>query len=301
MNHKQSTPLDYIPRIRQYYQALGYAKPYVWAHFEDVPFCRLEKPLALAKIGIVTTAARIQPGLGGQGPGAGYNAKAKFYQVYADTTRQMPSLSIAHVAYDRLHSPADDPGAYFPLNALVECVKDGVIGAVSDRFYGLPTNRSQKTTMNVDCIDLVAMCQEDGLDGVVLVPNCPVCHQSVSLAARALEENGIPGVVVGCAKDIVEHVGVPRFVFNNFPLGNSAGRPFDLRSQRTIAELALNLLRTATEPRTTVVSPFEWLGDPSWQQDYSNADLLTREEIVRRKAEFDQARLDARKIREAGE
>ncbi len=65
----------------------------------------------------------------------------------------------------------------------------------------------------------------------MLVPNCPVCHQTVSLVARHLEANGIPTVVMGCAKDIVEHAAVPRFLFSDFPLGNSAGKPHDEASQ----------------------------------------------------------------------
>ena len=58
-----------------------------------------------------------------------------------------------------------------------------------------------------------------------------MCHQTVGLAARHLEAHGIPTVIMGCAKDIVEHCGVPRFLWSDFPLGNSAGRPFDVPSQ----------------------------------------------------------------------
>ena len=47
---------------------------------------------------------------------------------------------------------------------------------------------------------------------------------------------------MGCAKDIVEHVGVPRFLFSDFPLGNAAGRPKDKASQKATLELALKLL-----------------------------------------------------------
>ena len=67
----------------------------------------------------------------------------------------------------------------------------------------------------------------------------------MSLAARHLEANGVPAVIMGCAKDIVEHCGVPRFVWSDFPLGNSAGRPFDAESQRQTLELALSLLECA--------------------------------------------------------
>jgi hypothetical protein len=36
----------------------------------------------------------------------------------------------------------------------------------------------------------------------------------VSLVARHLEADGLPTVIMGCAKDIVEHCGVPRFLFS---------------------------------------------------------------------------------------
>ena len=74
-------PIRYIERTRTYYQALGYGAPYEWAHFDDVPFHRLSKPLAQSRVGIVTTAAPYHPDKGDQGPRAPYNAAAKFYSV----------------------------------------------------------------------------------------------------------------------------------------------------------------------------------------------------------------------------
>ena len=87
----------------------------------------------------------------------------------------------------------------------------------------------------------------------------------MSLAARYLEENGIPTVVFGCARDIVEHCGVPRFVFSDFPLGNPTGKPYDLDMQRAVLSLGLDLLVNATVPGTTVVTPYEWSEDDSWK------------------------------------
>jgi D-proline reductase (dithiol) PrdB len=109
----------------------------------------------------------------------------------------------------------------------------------------------------------------------------------VSLVARTLEADGIPTVIMGCAKDIVEHCGVPRFVFSDFPLGNSAGRPFDVESQAFTLELALRVLECAPAARTTVQSPLRWRDDASWKRDFSNLDKLTPEEIAERRKEFD--------------
>jgi D-proline reductase (dithiol) PrdB len=114
-----------------------------------------------------------------------------------------------------------------------------------------------------------------------------VCHQTVSLAARLLEANGIPTVIMGCAKDIVEHCGVPRFLFSDFPLGNSAGRPHDVDSQTLTLELALRVLETAPAARTTVQSPLRWRDDASWKLDYNDLARLTPEDLVERRKEFD--------------
>jgi hypothetical protein len=119
----------------------------------------------------------------------------------------------------------------------------------------------------------------------------------VSLVARHLEANGLPTVIMGCAKDIVEHAGVPRFLFSDFPLGNSAGKPFDVASQAATLELALRVLETAPAARTTVQSPQRWSDDASWKLDYNNLEKLTPEEIAEKRKEFDVVKATIKTIR----
>ena len=120
----------------------------------------------------------------------------------------------------------------------------------------------------------------------------------MSLVARHLEANGIPTVIMGCAKDIVEHAGVPRFLFSDFPLGNSAGKPFDGESQAATLELALRVLATAPAARTTVQSPQRWSDDAAWKLDYNNLDKLTPEELEEKRKEFDQVKATIKTIQE---
>jgi D-proline reductase (dithiol) PrdB len=291
-------PIPYLPRIREYYRALGYGVPYEWAHYAEVPFHALNTPLSQSRIALITTAAPYQPGKGDQGPGAPYNAKAKFYGVYSGDTAQDHDLRISHIAIDRKHTTAEDSATYFPLTGLRQRASAGRIGSVAARFHGAPTNRSHRVTLKIDCPEIVARCKADGVDAAILIPNCPVCHQTVSLAARMLEENGISTIVMGCAKDIVEYVGVPRFLFSDFPLGNAAGRPKDPGSQAFTLDLALSLLETALAPRTTVQSPLTWSANPDWKLDYCNIEHLTPEEVARRRAEFDNGKTQAKSVRE---
>ena len=87
----------------------------------------------------------------------------------------------------------------------------------------------------------------------------------MSLVARHLEANGIPTVVVATARDIVEHCGVARLLHVDFPLGNPCGEPGNVAQQRAILEHAMQLLETATGPRTTVQAPFTWSKGAAWK------------------------------------
>lgn len=102
----------------------------------------------------------------------------------------------------------------------------------------------------------------------------------MSLAARFLEERGIPTVIIGSARDIVEQCGVPRFLFNDLPLGNPIGKPYDPDMQRANVATALDLLEKAWAPRTTVQTSFAWDHD-AWRTNYMRVDESNRETLRR--------------------
>jgi D-proline reductase (dithiol) PrdB len=246
---------------------------------------------------LLTTASPFDPAKGNQEPRAPYNAQAKFYQVYAGATDTDHDLRIVHVAIDRQHSPMSDPNSWFPLPILRRAVCEARVGMLTEYFLGVPTNRSQRHTIEVDCPDILKRCQQDKTDVAVLVANCPVCHQTLSLVARYLEANGISTVLMGCAKDIPEYCGVPRFVFSDFPLGNAAGKPHDLASQQQTIELALHLLESAFAPRTTVQSAQRWSEDHQWKLDYCNPVRTDAHELERLRAQADQAREEVARLK----
>jgi D-proline reductase (dithiol) PrdB len=162
-------PVRYIDRSRAYYLALGYGNPYRWAKHQDVPFTRPRKPLAESRVALVSTAAPYNPEAGDQGPWAPYNARAKFTDVYAMAIDPAPDVRISHVGYDRKHTSAEDINTYFPLARLKEAAEDGRIGALNQRFYGVPTLRSQRLTNERDAPRVLELCRQDSIEAAVLV------------------------------------------------------------------------------------------------------------------------------------
>lgn len=287
----------YIERTHAWYAALGFDNPYRYASFADVPFAPLHKPLAESRVALLTTAAPFRIDKGAQGAGAPYNAAAKFCSVYSLDSRLEHDLRVSHVAIARAHI-SDDSGTWFPLAALRRAQQSGRIGQIAPRVHGVPTNRSQRHTQDVDAAEVLQRCRADAVDAVILVPNCPVCHQTMSLVARQLEAGGISTVVMAAAKDIIEHVGVPRLLFSDVPLGNAAGLPHDRGSQDLTLELALRVLVAAPCARTTVQSPMRWPGPDVWRDDYLNPTRLSAEEIAQARTEHEHGLAIARALRQ---
>lgn len=154
--------VSYMDRSREYYTAQGYAKPYAWAHFDDVPFAPLSKPLPECRVGLVTTAGRPRT----EGTIEILFAKRETYANPADPPPTR--LYTNDLSWDKKATHTDDIDSYLPVNRLAEFATAGRIGAASPRFYGVPTDYSQKSTVERAAPQLLEWCREDNLDAVLL-------------------------------------------------------------------------------------------------------------------------------------
>ena len=149
--------VSYIDKSREYYKAQGYERPYRWARYEDVPFTPLAKPLSQSRIGVVTTADL--------GP-ASAPRSTKLYAVPNDMGRGL----FTEKSWDHEATHTDDPETYLPLTRLSEHVAAGHLGSLNPRFYGVPTDYSQRLTIETDAPQVEAWMREDKVDVALLVP-----------------------------------------------------------------------------------------------------------------------------------
>jgi len=262
-------PVSYMERTRHYYRALGYADDYQWASFDDAPFAPLARPLPELRIALITTASP-----------ADFDGVKR---VWSGPVSPPPEkLFTDNVAWDKESTHTDDRASFLPIEAASELAAEGIFAGLTARFHGVPTEYSQRKTREVDAPEILARVREDGADAAILCPLCPVCHQTTSLVARHLESNGIPTVIIGSALDVVEHCGVARFYFTDFPLGNPCGHPYASDMQREIVRSALGLFETAKAPRTTVKAPFAWKEEGAiWRARYGRVTPENRERLLK--------------------
>ena len=156
--------VSYIDKSREYYAAQGYEHPYRWAYHRDAPFVRLTLPLADSRVGLVTTAT-LAAGDDDVDPD---DRPAKF--AYAAPIDPPPQrLYTADLSWDKDATHTNDLDSFFPVHRLQEAVAQGRIGSLSPRFYGVPTEYSQRRTREEDAPAILRMMREDGVAAAVLV------------------------------------------------------------------------------------------------------------------------------------
>jgi D-proline reductase (dithiol) PrdB len=156
--------VHYIDKTREYYRAEGYDTPYRWAHFDDIPFTPLAKPLAACRVGLVTTgemAIRDAPL-----PVPDDDARRDPYWLPTDTP--IARLYSRKTAYDRYATTLDDVDAFLPLTRLREAAAAGRIAALAPRFQTAFSQYSQRKTLGIDAPMILNWLREDRVDVAVL-------------------------------------------------------------------------------------------------------------------------------------
>jgi hypothetical protein len=157
--------VSYIDRTREFYAAQGYGKPYRWAHFDAAPFAPLPKPLAECRVTMVTTASPFHD----RPPQDGVLRGGK--EVWSGPTGDVPGrLYTDDLAWDKEATHTDDVDSFLPIARLREFAEEGRIGSVAARFHGVPTDYSQRRTMEQDAPEVLRRCREDGVDVALFAP-----------------------------------------------------------------------------------------------------------------------------------
>lgn len=150
--------VSYIDKSREYYLARGYANPYRWAHHRDAPFAPLAKPLGQSRVALISTASLTKE-------------RARLMEVYSAPTEPPPAaLYTDHRSWDKRATHTRDTESFLPVRRIIEFAATGRIGVPSPRFYGVPTDFSQRRTVEKYAPAVLDLCRADEVDVALLIP-----------------------------------------------------------------------------------------------------------------------------------
>lgn len=142
-----------------------------------------------------------------------------------------------------------DMNAQVPIKRLEEFAGNGIIGQLNPVYWSFCGYIPDAGRLVEEMIpQLVARVKRYEVQAALLIPASRLCHQSVSLVARALEQEHIPTMMLAVAKDIVERVRPPRAAYYKGELGSIAGRQQWPEHQRRVLDEALRLIEPIDQP-----------------------------------------------------
>ncbi len=158
----------YIDKTRDYYQAQGYDKPYAWAHFDDVAFQPLVKPLRDCRLALVSTSEIARHSDTDQRTPLERGEVGNVYS-FPSTTPVADLYSHSH-SFDKYATTLDDVNAFFPISRLHELAAAGRIGEIAPSAHGLYNAYSQHKTREVDAPEVLRRCRAEAVDVALLTP-----------------------------------------------------------------------------------------------------------------------------------
>ncbi|HKO99775.1 MAG TPA: glycine/sarcosine/betaine reductase selenoprotein B family protein [Pyrinomonadaceae bacterium] len=209
------------------------------------PFAPARRALPMMNLALISSA------------GAYIDGTEAFDTTAADgdlSFREVPAqieaedLKFATRGYDPA-AVLQDINSQLPLARLFEFESNGIIGQLNPVFWSfcgfIPNAGRLAEELAPQLLESVKKYQ---VQAALLIPASRLCHQSVALIARALEEEGIPTMTLAVVKDVVRSVRPPRTAYYDGEPGSVAGLPGWPEYQRRVLDEALRLIEPMDQP-----------------------------------------------------
>ena len=212
---------------------------YPFVKNKHAPFLPARRALPMLNLALITSAGAYINGTGGFDTTAS-DGDLTFREI--PTGIESEDLCFAARGYDPT-AVQQDINCQLPLARLFEFESNGIVGQLNPVFWSfcgfIPNAARLVEEMLPSLVERVVRYEAQA---ALLIPASQLCHQSVSLAARALEQARIPTMTIGVDKGVLEMVRPPRGVFYSGHLGRVAGEPNWPEHQRRVLDESLRLI-----------------------------------------------------------
>ena len=198
---------------------------------------------------------------------AGVHLKSdKRFNLAGDTTyREVPDTSkvedlmVSHGGYDNADANRDI-NSMFPLDRLHELAAEGFIKESAPVHYAfMGGGGDQDAFHDVTGPEIAQKLVEEEVDAVILTAGSGTCHRTAVIVQRAIEEAGIPTILIAALPPVVRQNGTPRAVAPRVPMGANAGEPHNIEMQTGIMKDTLEALVSIETPGKIVPLPYEYI------------------------------------------
>lgn len=218
---------------------------YPWVENKRAPFKPLGRALPMLNLALITSAGAYIDGAEAFDVTAA-GGDVSFREIPIEVEAQ--DLRFAARGYDA-RAVERDMNAQVPLARLFEFEGNGIIGQLNPVFWSFCGFIPDAARLVTDSLPkFVERVRRYEVQAALLIPASRLCHQSMALAARALEMAGISTMMLCVDREVLERVRPPRGGYYKGEFGSVAGAAGWPQHQRRVLDEALRLLEPTDQP-----------------------------------------------------
>jgi len=218
---------------------------YPFAENRYAPFTPARRALPMLNIALISSA------------GAYIDGTQPFDIEGWDGDTSSREIPVEIEAEDLLYTPRgydatavkEDMNSQIPIDRLIEYEQNAVIGKLNSVWWSV-SGYIQKSSLVSDVLapNLTERLERYEVQAALLIPASRLCHQTLGIVARSIEQANIPTIMLSVDRDITDLVRPPRTAFYVGETGSVSGKPKWPEHQRRILDETLRWIETFDQP-----------------------------------------------------
>ncbi|MBV9215158.1 MAG: hypothetical protein JO053_03195 [Acidobacteria bacterium] len=209
------------------------------------PFTPFRRALPMLNLGLISSAGAY---IEGTEP---FDLSSKDGDLgYREIPIEVESADLQYAAkgYDPT-AVIEDRNVQVPIDRLLEYQTSFVIGSLNNVFWSLSSWIPNAAKVAEELGPQIAeRCHRYGIQAALLIPASRLCHQTLGIVARVVEDSGIPTMTISVDPGMTDRVRPPRSAYYNGEFGSVAGKPNWREYQLRVLDEALRWTETFDQP-----------------------------------------------------
>jgi D-proline reductase (dithiol) PrdB len=218
---------------------------YPWVSNTHAPLTPVRRALPMLNLALVSSAGAY---IDGTKP---FDTESNDGDLeFREIPREIDSESLRYAAkgYDRA-AVESDRNAQIPIDRLTEYEENAVIGRLNECWWSMSSYIPNAARVADELAPRLAQrLHRYEVQAALLIPASRLCHQTLAIVARGVEQTGIPTLVISVDKLVSENVRAPRTAYYDGDFGAVAGSPIWREHQLRVLDESLRWMETFDQP-----------------------------------------------------
>lgn len=218
---------------------------YPWVENIHAPFTPARRALPMLNLALISSAGAYIDGMDPFDTDA-RDGDLNYLEIPVEV--EAADLRYAAKGYDA-KAVREDRNAQIPIDRLHEYQSNAVIGGLNNVWWSvssyIPNAARVADELGPKLADRLHRYE---VQAALLIPASRLCHQTISIVARAIEQSGIPTIMISVDPKITDKTRPPRTAYYNGELGSVAGNPNWPEYQLRILDETLRWIETFDQP-----------------------------------------------------